>query len=120
MKKKIDIKSIILLEITFFIYALSSVFSKTAMYHNPTLVHIVIFYGLSILMLGIYAILWQQILKKMDLSTAFSNKGITIIWGLLLGAIFFQEKITIGEIIGSMIVIAGIVVMMQEKEEKND
>lgn len=120
MKKKIDIKSIALLEIAFFIYALSSLFSKAALYNNPTILHIILFYGLSLMMLGIYAIIWQQVLKRMELTVAFSNKGITIIWGLIFGTIFFKEKVTIGMIIGSMIVIAGIVFMMKEKENIND
>ena len=119
MKKKIDIKSLILLEISFFIYSLSSMFSKQAMYNNPTILHIIIFYGLSLFMLGVYAIVWQQVLKKLDLSVAFANKGITIIWGIIWGVVLFKEKITIGMIIGAMIVIVGIIVMMcGDKEEK--
>lgn len=117
MKKKIDIKSIILLEISFFIYSLSSMFSKQAMYNNPTTMHIIFFYMLSLIMLGIYAIIWQQVLKRLDLSVAFANKGITIIWGILWGILIFKEKITIGMIMGAMIVIAGIIVMMYNKEE---
>lgn len=120
MEKKIDIKSIALLEIAFLIYSLSSLFSKTALYNNPTILHTIFFYGLSLMMLGIYAIIWQQVLKRMELTVAFSNKGITIIWGLIFGTIFFKEKVTIGMIIGSMIVIAGIVFMMKEKEHIND
>lgn len=118
MKKKIDIKSIILLEIAFFIYSLSSMFSKYAMYNNPTTMHIITFYFLSLFMLGVYAIIWQQVLKRMELSVAFANKGITIIWGLIWGLLIFKEKITIGMIIGVIIVITGIVVMMYNKEEK--
>lgn len=118
MKKKIDIKSLILLEVSFFIYSLSSMFSKQAMYNNPTTAHILFFYMLSLFTLGIYAIIWQQVLKKIDLSVAFANKGITIIWGIIWGLLIFNEKITIGMIIGAMLVIAGIVVMMYNKEEK--
>ena len=118
MKKKIDIKSLVLLEIAFFIYSLSSMFSKQAMYNNPTILHIVIFYGLSLFMLGVYAIIWQQVLKKLDLSVAFANKGITIIWGIIWGVILFKEKITIGMIIGALIVILGIIVMMRWQRRK--
>lgn len=120
MKKKIDVKSIILLEIAFFIYSLSSMFSKQALYNNPSTTHIIIFYILSLMMLGLYAIIWQQVLKKIDLSVAFANKGITIIWGILWGTFIFKEKITIGMIIGASIVILGIIIMMYYKEEKSD
>lgn len=120
MKKKIDIKSIILLEIAFFIYSLSSMFSKKAMYGNPTITHIITFYLLSLFMLGIYAIIWQQVLKRLDLSVAFANKGITIIWGILWGMLIFNENVTPGMIIGAIIVIIGIVIMMRSKEEQSD
>lgn len=120
MKKKINIKSIILLEIAFFIYSLSSMFSKKAMYDNPSFTHIIVFYLLSVCMLGIYAIIWQQVLKTLDLSVAFANKGITIIWGIFWGIIVFNEKVTFGMIIGAIIVIIGIVIMMYNKEEGND
>lgn len=116
--KKIDIKSIALLELAFFIYSLSSMFSKKAMYNNPTIIHIIFFYGLSLFMLGIYAIIWQQVLKKLELSIAFANKGITIVWGIIWGILVFNEKITIGMLIGATIVILGIIIMMYDKEEK--
>lgn len=120
MKKKINIKNILLLEVAFFIYSLSSLFSKNAMFNNPNLMHIIVFYGLSLLMLGIYAVIWQQVLKRMELSIAFANKGITVIWGIIWGVFVFKEKITIGMIVGVIIVIMGIIVMMYNKEEKHD
>ena len=116
--KKIKIKVIVLLEIEFFIYSLASLFSKCAAENNGNLIRLLLFYGLNLMMLGIYSILWQQVLKKMPLSIAFSNKGIVVIWGMIWGYIFFKETITIGMIIGTAIIIAGIVFMMQG-EEKN-
>ena len=95
-------------------------FSKKAMYNEPTITHIITFYLLSLFMLGVYAIIWQQVLKRLDLSIAFANKGITIIWGILWGVLIFNEKITTGMIIGAIIVIIGIVIMMYDKEENRD
>ena len=116
-KKKI--KTIILLELVFFIYSISSLLSKMATQNNPTIQKIIIFYMLALFMLGIYAIIWQQILKKMPLSVAYANKGTVIIWGMIWGSFIFNEKITVGMIIGSIIIIIGIVVMMLG-EKKND
>ena len=118
MKKKINMRNIVMLEIAFFIYSLSSLCSKTAVYNSESIWHTLFFYGLSLCMLGIYAIIWQQVLKRMELTVAFSNKGITIVWGILFGFIFFHEKITLGMIVGSMLVIAGIIFMMKEKESQ--
>ena len=118
MKKKTNIQNMILLEIAFFIYALSSLCSKTASSNGQSIWYTLFFYGCSLVMLGIYAIIWQQVLKKMELTKAFSNKGITIVWGILFGSIFFHEAITFGKIIGCMFVIAGILFMMREKENQ--
>lgn len=61
-------------------------------------------------MLGFYAIGWQQIIKRLPLTTAFANKAVTVVWGIIWGAVFFQEKVTIGKVIGAILVILGVVV----------
>lgn len=117
MKQKI--KTILLLEIVFLIYSISSLFSKMATQNDPTIQKIILFYGIALCMLGIYAIIWQQLLKKMPLSVAYSNKGTVVIWGMIWGAIIFKEEITVKMLIGSAIIIVGIVIMMLG-EKNND
>lgn len=117
MKQKI--KTIVLLEIVFLIYSISSLFSKMATQNDPTIQKIILFYGIALCMLGIYAIIWQQLLKKMPLSVAYSNKGTVVIWGMIWGAIIFKEEITVKMLIGSAIIIVGIVIMMLG-EKNND
>mgnify|MGYP006947756168 FL=1 len=34
----------------------------------------------------------------------------TVVWGIIWGAVFFQEKVTIGKVIGAILVILGVVV----------
>ncbi len=75
----------------------------------------IMWYGLMILILGIYAILWQQILKQMSLTVAFANKAISIVWGMVFGAVIFSEKITFNMILGSLIVMAGIVLVVTDE-----
>lgn len=119
-KKKNKIITYSLLQFAFFIYSLSSFFSKFSTYNNDDIKIICLFYLLSLICLGVYAIVWQQILKNMSLSTAFSNKGITLVWGLVLGAIFFKENITIGKVIGAIIVIIGIIILMKNENKKTE
>lgn len=114
MKNKI--KNIVLLEISFFIYSLSAMCLKNSTYNTSEIIHIIIFFGLGVLLLGVYAILWQQVLKKMPLNIAFSNKGITIVWGIIWGRIIFNENINLGMIIGALLVVLGIVLIMYKKE----
>ena len=80
----------------------------------------VLFYGGIILVLGIYAIGWQQIIKRMPISTAFSNKAITIIWGLLWGKLFFSEGITPGKIAGAVIVTIGVVIYSKADDKREE
>lgn len=67
-------------------------------------------FGLSgaICVMGVYAILWQQVLKRIELSTAYMFKGTSLIFVLLLAALLFGESITWTNIIGAVIIILGI------------
>ena len=58
--------------------------------------------------LGIYAIAWQQILKRVDLGTAYMFKGVSLIFIMLLLHIFYGEPITLMKLIGTGIIIVGI------------
>ena len=64
-----------------------------------------------------YAIAWQQVLKRLPLVTAYANKAVTVIWGLVLGSAFFQEKITLQKVIGAFIIIFGVYLVVSEDGE---
>lgn len=74
-------------------------------------------YGAVLLNLAIYALAWQQILKRIPLVTAYANKAVTVIWGLIWGFIFFGEVISVQKIAGSIIIILGIVMVVKEDGE---
>jgi drug/metabolite transporter (DMT)-like permease len=59
--------------------------------------------------IGIYAILWQQIIRRIELSTAYMFKGTTIIFTMLFAHWLFGEQITWNNIVGAIIIIVGIV-----------
>ena len=65
----------------------------------------------------IYAVLWQQVLKKIPLSVASANKAVTIIWGIIFGKIVFDEKIKWNMVLGALIILAGIFILLTEKEQ---
>lgn len=113
MKK---INKYVYLHLLLFAYSFCGVFSKLAAENEFLSLKFCIFYGISILILGIYAILWQQILKKFTLTTAFFNKAVTIIWGMLWGILFFKEKITFNMIIGTIVVLVGVGMVVKDYE----
>lgn len=61
--------------------------------------------------IGVYALLWQQVLKRIELSTAYMFKGTTLIFTMLIAALLFGEAITIPNIIGSVIIVTGITLL---------
>lgn len=117
MKKIVKQKDFFILHAILFLYSLGSICSKLASSEKFLSLNFCLFYGLLLLNLGIYAILWQQCLKKFSLAVAYANKSISIIWGIILGRIFFNEKISLQKIIGSIIIFIGISLVVTEKNE---
>ncbi len=103
----------VVLHILLAIYSLGGICSKFAAQHEFLSFWFIVFYGLVILNLGVYAIVWQQIIKHLPLNTAYANKAVTIVWGILWGFIFFQEQIKWNMLIGAVIVIVGVVLVVR-------
>lgn len=109
-------KSYVLLHAILLIYSFCSVFSKFAAQAEFLSFNFILFYGLMLIVLAIYALLWQQVLKTMPLTTAFANKAIVIVWGMLWGEIIFAEQIKWQMILGSVIIFLGIVLVVTDSE----
>ena len=63
--------------------------------------------------MGVYAVLWQQVLARVPLSTAYMFKGTSLIFVLLLSALLFHEGITWQNVLGSFIIVSGIVMFAE-------
>lgn len=63
----------------------------------------------AVAVIGLYAILWQQIIRRIELSIAYMFKGTTIIFTILFAYWLFGEPITWNNIIGAIIIVVGIV-----------
>jgi len=101
--------------IAFIIFSLSGAFLKLASREEFATYSFFIYFSLTICIVGIYAILWQIILKKVPLAIAFMSKSITIVFALLIAHFIFEETITINNIIGSFIIISGIIYLNWNK-----
>ena len=109
-------KTFLYLQLLLLVYSFGGVFSKLASSYDFLSIRYVICYGLVLLILFVYAIGWQQIIKRMPLITAYASKAVTIIWGIVWGAILFKEKITIPNVIGAIVIVIGIfLVILEEK-----
>ena len=114
--KSQKIKYYIALHIELFLFSLGGICSKFASGYEFLSFGFIFFYGLVILNLGVYAIVWQQIIKKLPLNTAYSNKAITVAWGILWGFLFFGETIKWNMILGAVIVIIGVIIVVRADE----
>lgn len=114
MKK--NTKMYVLLHSLMLLFSFVPVCSKLASGYKFFSVPFLLFYGLVILLLGIYAIFWQQIIKRMPLTTAYANKAITIVWGMIWGVLLFGETIAWQQLIGATIIIAGVVLYAQSEK----
>lgn len=106
------------MHVLFLLFSVGTICSKTASAQDPLSFKFVMFYGLQLLILGIYAIGWQKVLKEFSLTVAYCNRAVTVIWGCIWGYLLFDEKITITKIIGSVVVIAGIFVFATSKDKE--
>ena len=103
---------------TLFLYAVVSVFAKLAgiQMAETNLVLTLVFLALEAFVLLVYSVLWQQVLKRMPLSFAYSNKGICTLWTALFGLLFFGETLTLGKAIGILVVLIGVWLVVTDHE----
>lgn len=111
--------SVLFLQGAVLIYSLTTVISKIVSGYDFLSKEFILFYLLDFGVLGIYAILWQQLLKKFELSIAYANKAMTLLWSLLWSAVLFHEGVTVPKVIGVVLVIAGTIILNSPTAEEN-
>lgn len=108
---RIRIKNIILLQGVVVIYTLSGIMSKNASANGDNLVKFLTFFGLEFLLLAVYAVLWQQMIKRFELSVAYANRSMAVLWSMLWAVLFFHDEITVKNMIGVLLVTVGTVII---------
>ena len=129
-KKKLSLKAVLAIQGAVIVYTMGGVCSKMAGGQEFLSPGFVAFYGGQILVLAVYALLWQQIIKRVDLSVAYVNRSMAICWSMLWAVLFFGERITLQNIIGVVLVLSGTIIVnmeagaasgeMKEKEETHE
>mgnify|MGYP004566696327 FL=1 len=116
-KKKFDfLLQIIAIQAIVAIYSFSTVVAKFASRQTFLSWQFLLLYAVEIGILGIYAILWQQMIKRFPISVAYANRAIGLLWTLLFATVFFREKINLQNVIGVIIVIIGTMIVNSEDE----
>lgn len=110
-------KQYLMLHLLMLLFSLPPLCCKISGQHPFLSFPFLFFYGLSIFLLGIYALLWQQVIKRIPLNVAYANKAVTVVWGMIWGVLFFGESITVRKLIGAVTIMTGVV--LYAKQEYN-
>ena len=114
------IKNIVLLQLIVIIYTFNSILAKFSAGEEVMSIKWIAFYVGEVAILGIYAILWQQMIKRFELSVAYANRAMALIWSAIWAVVIFHETLTIKNIIGIAFVIVGTIVVNTEPKVKQE
>lgn len=114
------IKNIIILQAVVVVYTLSSVVAKLATGKELFSFSFFLFYGLEIGILGVYAILWQQMIKRFDLSVAYANRAMALLWSAVWAVVLFEEGLSGKQLAGILLVIIGTMIVNTDTKKKEE
>ena len=75
--------------------------SLLGLFRTPWIILGFVFYGVS-------AILWLDVLSKLDFSMAFPMVSLTYVFAVLIGHFVFQETVGLDRIVGVLLILAGL------------
>ena len=107
------------MHLAFLVYTIYPLIGKFASRYEVLSLPFIALYCLVFAVLAVYALLWQQVLKRFSLSTAIANKSITIVWGMAFGLLLFKESVSLKMLLGTILILSGIFLLSTEKEENS-
>ena len=110
-KKVFRLRNVLILQAVIVIYTLSSVMAKLASGEEPFSVPFLLFYLAELVILGVYAVLWQQMIKKFELSVAYTNRAMALLWSMLWAVVLFHDRVTVKNVAGVALVIVGTLIV---------
>ena len=112
-------KNYIQLHLNIMLFSLTGIFSKLASMqyneHGLTGWMLYLFLFLMIANCGVYALAWQQIIKKFDLSTAYAHRSVYLIWSQLWAVLIFKESLSWNNLLGMLVVLIGVLVVQKNE-----
>ena len=73
--------------------------------------------ALMFLILGIYAVIWQILIKDAQIAVIYANKSSYLLWAQLAAVFFFGEHITWCNLLGIIIIFSGILLANGSRNE---
>ena len=107
----------LLLHLLIFFLSFGGVLSKAASRQAFLSLPFILLYLAELFILFSYALLWQQVLKRIPLTVAFCNKAVQMVWTTLWGVLIFKEGIpSLFQCLGIAIVLVGVVLVVTARE----
>ena len=116
--KKSDARVFLALHVLLLLFSFTTVLSKLAAGEDFLSPRFCLFFGGEFVLLGIYALGWQQILKRLPLTVAYTNKAVTLLWSLVFGALLFHETVSVRQIVGCALAVAGVILFVRADGEE--
>ena len=115
-------RAFLALQLLLLCYALSTVMQKLAAQQEFMSLRFLLCAAGMFLFLGIYALGWQQVLKRLPLTVAYAtSKAVVFLWMLVFGALLFHERVSVRQLLGCALLMAGVVLFaLAEKEDGNE
>jgi drug/metabolite transporter (DMT)-like permease len=111
----LSIANAIFLSLSIAVYSSADFFSKLASGYDFLSVPYIGCLGGVIIVLGIYAVLWQMALKRVPLNQAYLFRSLGVVFGLAIAYLAFHESISWQNLLGASIVLCGLLILLSEK-----
>lgn len=115
-KPKSRVLLLIGLQLAVLMFASSGIFTKLASAQEFLSFQFLLLYGVAIMIMFVYAVLWQQFLKHIPLTTAYASKSVSTVWTMLFGFLVFRETVTVSMMIGAVVIIVGVFIVVTADE----
>lgn len=101
-------KAVLVVQADVFLFSIAALCSKLAAKNPIVSLRFWLFYGLALCIMAVYAVIWQQLLKFLPITTAYAAKGMTALWSALWGVCFFGETISPKQLLSAAVIAAGV------------
>lgn len=103
------------LQLVIVLYTCASLTAKVAASFPWTSLEFLFYYGIDLLLMVIYALLWRQMLRRIGAFTAMANRGTAVLWSMIWASVVFQENVSPQNIFGVLVIFAGVMLINTEK-----
>ena len=69
----------------------------------------------SLFCVSVFALIWQQVLRRFDLMAAYAWRGTLFLWTFLWAVLFFGESVTTSNLLGVFAIVSGMILVVRSE-----